>query len=107
MSGSSFDGVAVVTNRFAGLKPSSLTPEEKQSMIELALSVLAERHRARRVLGSSADTRAYLRLRLAGYQREVFGCLFLDNRHRILATEELFAGTIDGAGVHPRVVVQR
>jgi len=37
----------------------------------------------------------------------VFACVFLDNRHRIIAFEELFQGTIDGASVHPRVVVQK
>ena len=36
-----------------------------------------------------------------------FGVLFLDNRHRVLAFEELFRGTIDGASVHPREVVRR
>ena len=53
------------------------------------------------------ETRDYLRLRLADYRNEVFGCLFLDNRHRIIAMRELFQGTIDGASVHPRVVVQQ
>jgi DNA repair protein RadC len=38
---------------------------------------------------------------------EVFACIYVDNRHRIIAFEELFQGTIDGASVHPRVVVQR
>ena len=33
--------------------------------------------------------------------------MFLDNRHRVLQVEEMFQGTIDGASVHPRVVVQR
>lgn len=46
-------------------------------------------------------------LRLAGHKREVFACLFLDTRLRMVTYEELFAGTIDGAEVHPRVVVQR
>jgi DNA repair protein RadC len=36
----------------------------------------------------------------------VFACLFLDNRHRVIAFEELFRGTIDGASVHPREVVK-
>ena len=53
------------------------------------------------------ETRNYLRLRLADYRNEVFGCLFLDNRHRIIAVRELFQGTIDGASVHARVVVQQ
>jgi DNA repair protein RadC len=38
---------------------------------------------------------------------EIFACLFLDNRHRIIVFEELFRGTIDGASVHPREVVRR
>jgi len=31
--------------------------------------------------------------------------LYLDNRHRVIAFEELFRGTLDGASVHPREVV--
>ena len=37
----------------------------------------------------------------------MFAALFLDTRHRALAFEELFRGTIDGAEVHPREVVRR
>lgn len=37
---------------------------------------------------------------------EVFGCLYLDNRNRLIAIEDLFRGTIDGASVHPREVVK-
>ncbi|MCK9539016.1 RadC family protein [Dokdonella sp.] len=54
----------------------------------------------------SASAR-FLKARLAGYPYEVFGCLFLDNRHRVLGFEELFRGSIDGAAVHPREVVRR
>ena len=53
------------------------------------------------------DTRQYLQLRLHHYPYEVFSCIFLDNRHRIIGYEELFRGTIDGASVHPREVVRR
>jgi DNA repair protein RadC len=38
---------------------------------------------------------------------EVFCCLYLDNRHRLIAFEELFRGTIDRAGVHPREVLRQ
>lgn len=58
-------------------------------------------------LTSPADTRRYLAARLRAYPHEVFACLFLDNRHRIIRFEELFRGTIDGAAVHPREVVKR
>ena len=76
-------------------------------MIKQALSVLAERHRAGRVLGSPEQTRSFLRLKLLDRKHEVFGVLFLDNRHRVIQVAEMFQGTIDGASVHPRVVVQR
>lgn len=49
----------------------------------------------------------YFSQRLRGKPHEVFAVLFLDTRHRALAFEELFRGTIDGAEVHPREVVQR
>lgn len=93
-------------DRFAGLKLSELNDAEKQSVMMLAMKVLAIKHRAGRTLSNPDETRDFLRLRLAEYRNEVFGCLFLDNRHRIIAVRELFQGTIDGASVHPRVVVQ-
>jgi len=58
-------------------------------------------------LTSPQDTRDYLKLRLYGLPYEIFACLFLDNRHRVIRYEELFKGTIDGASVHPREVVRR
>ncbi len=48
-----------------------------------------------------------LKLRLAHKAHEVFYVLFLDGKHRIIAEEVLFRGTIDGASVHPREVVKR
>jgi len=57
-----------------------------------------------------ADTRAvrrYLQHKLAAREREVFACLFLDARHRLLAFETLFLGSVDRASVHPREVLKR
>ena len=50
--------------------------------------------------------RKYLFLQLAEEESEQFCCMFLDNRHRMLAFKVLFNGTIDGASVHPREVVK-
>ena len=58
-------------------------------------------------LGTPDDTRRYVSARLRSFPYEVFACLFLDNRHRVIAFEEMFRGTIDGASVHPREVVKR
>lgn len=53
------------------------------------------------------DAGRFLLAKLRRYPHEVFACLFLDNKHRVLAFEELFRGTIDGAAVYPREVVRR
>lgn len=49
----------------------------------------------------------WLMAELRGYRHEVFACVFLDNKHRVLAFDKLFMGTIDGAAVYPREVVRR
>ena len=74
--------------------------------LELARRSLAEQLQQRPSLGSPRDSGDYLRARLRDLPYEVFGCLYLDNRHRVLAFEELFRGTVDGASVHPREVVR-
>ena len=94
-------------NRFDGFSLSELNDAEKQTLKALALTLLAEQHQPGKKLTSPEETCRYLRLRLAGYKNEVFGCVYLDNRHRIIDVAELFQGTIDGASVHPRVVVQQ
>lgn len=58
-------------------------------------------------LNSPDSTREFLKSQLRNRQQEVFSCLFLDNRNRIIAFEELFYGTVDGASVYPREVVKR
>jgi len=55
---------------------------------------------------SPADTERYLVARLGHLGHELFGCLFLDNRHRVLRFAALFRGTIDGTSVYPREVVK-
>ena len=94
-------------NRVLAIKPTQLTPEEQESLIALALVILQDRHRPGDLLESPAQTRSFLRLRLANHTAEAFGCVFLDSAHRVLEVKELFHGTIDGAAVYPRVVVQQ
>jgi DNA repair protein RadC len=75
--------------------------------LELGKRYLDAELRGAETLTDPASSARYLKSRLAGYPYEVFGCLFLDNRHRVLAFEELFRGSIDGTSVHPREVVRR
>lgn len=58
-------------------------------------------------LESPRDTVEFLQASLRDRPYEVFCCLFLDNRHRILAFEELFRGTLTGTAVYPREIVKR
>ena len=55
---------------------------------------------------SSIAARDWLRLQLAGQEREVFMVLYLDNQHRLLESETLFAGSVYHVQVHPREVVK-
>jgi len=55
---------------------------------------------------SPGDTESFLRARLRDLPHELFCCLYLDNRHRVLCFRELFRGTIDGTSVYPREVVK-
>jgi DNA repair protein RadC len=77
-----------------------------QAVLEMSRRYLNEEIAGRDVLTSPESTRQYLRARLRNLQHEVFACLFLDNRHRVIEYKELFRGTIDGASVHPREVVR-
>ena len=74
---------------------------------ELVQRWMLEEFRQQPVLANPKAVGEYLRLHYAGQEREIFGCLFLDNRHRLVALEEMFLGTVDGASVHPREVVKR
>ncbi len=78
-----------------------------QAVLELSRRYLMTRINDQDVLTSPEATRNYLKMRLYGSPHEIFACLFLDNRHRIIRFEELFRGTIDGASVHPREVLRR
>jgi DNA repair protein RadC len=57
-------------------------------------------------LGNPGAARDLVRLKLGAYPHEMFACLWLDNRHRLIDFQEMFRGTIDGASVHPREVVR-
>lgn len=79
------------------------------TIIESALKILENRITYKidsPILTSPEDSKNYVKIQLATYEHEVFACLFLDNRHRVIAFEKLFHGTINGASVYPREVVK-
>lgn len=78
-----------------------------QAVRELHRRHLEEVLRRGAALTSPAETLEYLQTALRDRRREIFSCLFLDTRHRVMACDELFQGSIDGACVYPRVVAER
>lgn len=107
MASKSIPSQVIPKNRFARVRMASLNDPEKQSLLQLAFAVLQELHQPGLELPSPNHTRGYLRMLLAERKAEVFGCVYLDNQHRVIEATELFQGTIDGASVYPRVVVQQ
>jgi DNA repair protein RadC len=77
-----------------------------QAALELARRALKEEISSRDALSSPRAVRDYLRLVLAGREQEVFVVLLLDAQHRVIASEELFHGTLTQTSVYPREVVK-
>ena len=77
-----------------------------KALPELARRYYAESLPCGESIRSPADTESFLKARMRDLGHELFCCLFLDNRHRVLRFDELFRGTIDGTSVYPREVVK-
>lgn len=88
-----------------GLGPAKFA--QLQAVLEMSRRHLAERLRADSVLESPLAVREYLKALLRHEPHEIFGCLFLDSKHRVLGFEVMSQGTIDAAIVYPRQVVKR
>lgn len=78
-----------------------------RAALALSEALAAESLRASDPVTSPEICERWLQLHLGRAERECFCCLFLDAANAVLAIEDLFWGTVDGAVVYPRVVVQR
>ena len=87
-----------------GLGPAKYV--QLQASLELGRRHLGEQLQRDTVFSDPSTVRQYLCGRLREHKREVFACLFLDTRHRLIHYEELFYGTIDSASIHPREIVR-
>ncbi len=79
-------------------------PEE---IVSTAATILLDELTGRDTLTAPTDVAQFLQMALAQEKNEVFAAIFLNNKHKVLSFEPLFNGTIDGAAVYPRVVVQQ
>jgi DNA repair protein RadC len=77
-----------------------------RAALELGHRHLAHRLQRGEMLDSPRLAGEYFARRLRAYPHEVFACMLLDNRHQLIAYEELFRGSLDSAEVHPREVIK-
>jgi len=81
---------------------------EEENIIAKALEILSRRMRqAEAFFSSPSAVRDFLRLKMAELEFEVFSVIFLDAQHGVIATEEMFRGTLTQTSVYPREVVKR
>ena len=78
-----------------------------QAIFEMSRRALNEQLQQRDVFKSPQQVRDYLVLKLGSLTKEVFLVLFLDTQNHLVATEEMFAGTLTQTSVYPREVVKR
>lgn len=78
-----------------------------QACVELSKRYLRQCLQRGDALSNPQDTRNYLLSELGGRGYEVFACLFLDNKNRVIKFEEMFIGTLDSASVYPREILKR
>lgn len=79
-------------SKIHGLGPAKYA--QLQAVMELARRSLSEELKTGEVLGSPQAVKQYLQLLLAKKSYESFAVLFLDVKNRLIATEELFRGTL-------------
>ncbi len=91
--------------RIKGLGPAKRT--EIVAVLELARRALAEQLQAKPTIETPQQLRDYVRLHIGNKPYEVFAVLFFNVQQELLATEELFRGTLTHTSVYPREVVMR
>lgn len=109
-------------NRFEGLRPLLESSQEEfceapglgpakyaqlQAVLEMSRRHLMAALQRGELMESPQAVRHYLISQMRHHQQEVFACLFLDNKHRVIRFEPMFFGTIDAASVYPREVVKK
>lgn len=88
----------------SGLGPAKFA--QLQAVLELARRALGEELKAGAIMSSPQAVKQYLQLLLGSKEYESFAVLFMDVKNRLIATEELFRGTLTYTSVHPREVVK-
>lgn len=79
---------------------------ETTEVVREALRLTQKAVRTGPFLSNPRAAREFVMTRIGHLEHEVFVVIYLNTRHRFIAYEEMFRGTIDGSAVHPREVVK-
>ncbi len=87
-----------------GLGPAKYA--QLQAVLAMATRELKDGLKRGAALTSPQQAASLICQHLRRRSQEVFSCLWLDSRHRLIELQDLFFGTINGASVYPREVVR-
>ena len=90
-----------------GTVPYTEFTSNQQATIQEAIGILETRLKTDKAFTNPSDVKQFCQLHISQEKDEHFCCMFMDSKHRLIAFERLFRGTVDGASVYPRVVVRR
>ncbi len=77
-----------------------------KAVLPIAGRYAACRLKERQTLVGSQDAAMFITAKYAGLEREVFSCIFLDARNRMIHFEKMFYGSVDRANVFPREIAK-
>lgn len=87
--------------------PQEFDADYEERILAEARSIAQRRLNRLAFLEGPRDTGKLITQRFLGNPEELFACVFLDNRHRVIACEILFRGSVGDCAVHPRVIARR
>ena len=106
-------GVSESRRRYRGSLKSIFSPSADEELVEICVVAkelvrrwLDEELRRECTLNSPGSVRDHLKLIFAGQEYESFVVLFLDAQNRLIASEEMFRGTLTQTSVYPREIVK-
>lgn len=78
----------------------------EQDIIKMAQKLARKRLAKGKDITSPDSAREAIKVLMQEHKREVFGVLFLNNKHKVIKFEEVFYGTISECAVHTREIVK-
>ena len=78
----------------------------EEDILDAANDIIRRRFQRVGSILTAKEAMDFLYSQLIHHENEVFGGLFLDNRHRVIQWRILFTGTLDCCSVYPRVVLK-